>query len=72
MVGNLTITEKNQSSLVFKNKVQPTNQENITLKIVDTIYRLIITYNQANILELIKYMLNKLNLSLDSIYFVCY
>ena len=72
VVGNLTITEKNQSSLVFKNKVQPTNQENITLKIVDTIYRLIITHNQANIFELIKYMLNKLNLSLDSIYFVCY
>ena len=72
--NNLTIIEKNQSSLVFQNNklIQQANQENITFKIADTIYRLIIQYQQANILELIKYIVNKLNLSLDSIYFICY
>ena len=74
IVNNLIITEKNQSSLVFKNndQTQVTNQENITFKIADTIYRLVIQYNQSNMLELIKYILSKLNLPLDSIYFICY
>ena len=71
--SNLTIEEKNESSLVFKTNYQlVNNNENITLKIADTIYRLIIANNKIAFFELIKYIFSKLNISLDNIYFICY
>ena len=71
--GNLTIEEKNESSLVFKTSYQlVNNNESITLKIADTIYRLIIANNKIAFFELIKYIFSKLNISSDNIYFICY
>ena len=71
--GNLTVIEKNESSLVFKSNMQlPSNVENISLKIADTIYRLIIANNKIAFIDLIKYIFSKLNIAFENIYFICY
>ena len=71
--GNLIVIEKNESSLVFKSNMQlPFNVENISLKIADTIYRLIIDNNKIAFINLIKYILSKLNIALENIHFICY
>ncbi|MBO7084397.1 hypothetical protein J6W20_00410 [bacterium] len=48
------------------------NAEDITIKVADTIYRLIIANNKIAFIDLIKYIFNKLNVSLDNIYLICY
>ena len=70
---NLTISEKNESSLVFKENLQlASNAEDISIKVADTIYRLIIANNKIAFIDLIKYIFNRLNVSLDNIYLICY